>query len=155
MPFFGLFRDRNPRSAVACWGNKIRGLRSGEDLALNDEQREAQLDLYRFVAIHGSQVVALHDQYYFQRPELITTEPPPPPYLLLLGLERIQSREVGSQSAFHLKESRAASTFAWAWYIGRTSQRTCHLPRSKAGCGSKSPGKFSITSEAPDVDLLA
>src|SRR5207244_65413 len=22
-----------------------------------------------------------HDQYYFQRPELITVEPPPPPYL--------------------------------------------------------------------------
>jgi hypothetical protein len=61
VPFFGLFRDtpvvagwcrrgccqlraKKPSFAVACWGNKIRGLRSGEDLALNDEQREAQLD---------------------------------------------------------------------------------------------------------------
>jgi hypothetical protein len=53
MPFFGLFRDRNPRSSVACWGNKIRGLLSGEDLALNDEQREAQLEKgHRAVNVH-------------------------------------------------------------------------------------------------------
>jgi Lhr-like helicase len=31
-----------------------------------------------------------HDQYYFQRPELITTEPPPPPYLATDRLPIIQ-----------------------------------------------------------------